>query len=113
LAGSAEAGRLLSGGGSDALAAQPLAVEIRGTELEDVDTAAVARRFAQHLVDKHGGLLWEAEPELPRDDRNLLGATEHPAVSAVTEKNAVLVQDRPVVSLSSWLVDDMAVFGRK
>lgn len=113
LAVSAEADRLLSDGVSDDLPAQPLWVEIRGTELEDVDTAAVARRFAQHLVDKHGGLLWEAEPELPRDDRNLLGATEHPAVSSVTKKNAVLVQDRPVVSLSSWLVDAMAVFGRK
>ena len=113
LAVSAEADRLLSDGVSDELPAQPLWVEIRGTELEDVDTAAAARRFAQHLVDKYGGVLWEADSHLPRDDRNLLGATEHPAVSAVTEKNAVLVQDRPVVSLSSWLVDALAEFGRK
>lgn len=113
LAVSAEADRLLSDGVSDDLPAQPLWVEIRGAELEDIDTAAAARRFAQHLVDKHGGVLWEAGSHLPRDDRNLLGSTQHPAVSVVTEKNAVLVQDRPMVPLSSWLVDALAEFGRK
>src|SRR5699024_8464518 len=113
LAVSAEADRLLHDGVSDDLPAQPLWVEIRGTELEDVDTATPARRFAQHLIDKHGGVLWEADSRLPRDDRNLLGTTQHPAVSVATEKNAVLVQDRPVVPLSSWEVDAMAEFGRK
>lgn len=113
LAVSAEADRLLHDGVSDDLPAQPLWVEIRGTELEDVDTATPARRFAQHLIDKHGGVLWEADSRLPRDDRNLLGTTQHPAVSVATEKNAVLVQDRPVVPLSSWVVDAMAEFGRK
>lgn len=113
LAVSAEADRLLTDGVSDDLPAQPLWVEVRGTELADTDTASAARRFAHSLVEQHGGVVWEPEPALPRDDANLLGATDHPAVSALTEKNAVLVQDRPVIPLSSWLVDALAEHGRR
>ena len=113
LAVSAEADRLLTDGISDDLPAQPLWVEARGAELADTDTAAMARRFADILVERHGGAVWEPRSALPRDDEHLLGATDHPAVSVVTEKNAVLVQDRPVVPLSSWLVDALAEHGRR
>jgi hypothetical protein len=114
LAVSSEADRLLADGVSDDLPAQPLWVEARGAELGDgdTDTAGMARRFARHLVERHGGTLWEPESRLPRDDARLLGATDHPAVSVVTGKNAVVVQDRPVVCLSSWLVDALAAYGR-
>ncbi len=110
---SAEADRLLGDGITDDLPAQPLWVEVRGTELTDTDTAATARRFAHCLVERHGGAVWEPERRLPRDDAHLLGATEHPAVSTVTGANAVLVQDRPVVPLSSWFVDALAEHGRR
>lgn len=113
LAVSSEADRLLTDGVSDDLPAQPFWVEARGGELDGTDTAGMARRFARHLVERHGGTLWEPESRLPRDDGHLLGATDHPAVSAVTGKNAVVVQDRPVVSLSSWLADAIAGYGRE
>lgn len=112
LATSSEADRLLEQGLADDLPAQPLWVEARGTDLADVDTLALARRFAQALVERHGGVVWEPESRLSREPW-LLGGTDHPAVSAVTEKNAVLVQDRPVVPLSSWLVDALARYGRE
>ncbi|KOX15972.1 DUF6177 family protein [Nocardiopsis sp. NRRL B-16309] len=112
LAVSSEADRLLADGVSDDLPAQPYWVEARGAELDDTDTTGMARRFARHLVERHGGTLWEPESRLPRDDAHLVGVTDHPAVTAVTGKNAVVVQDRPVVSLSNWLVDALAVHGR-
>ncbi|RKS05676.1 hypothetical protein DFP74_1281 [Nocardiopsis sp. Huas11] len=113
LAVSSEADRLLTDGVSDDLPAQPYWVEARGAELDDTDTAGMARRFARHLVERHGGTLWEPQPRLARDDEHLQGVTDHPAVSAVTGKNAVVVQDRPVVPLSSWIVDALAVHGRE
>ncbi|GHC77400.1 hypothetical protein GCM10007079_14560 [Nocardiopsis terrae] len=111
LAVSAEADRLLAEGIGDDLPAQPLWVEARGAALADTDTAGTARRFAHHLAGRHGGKVWEPRARLFRED-HLLGGTDHPAVSAVTERNAVLVQDRPVVSLSSWTVDALARYGR-
>ncbi|OOC55573.1 MULTISPECIES: DUF6177 family protein [Nocardiopsis] len=113
LAVSAEADRLLTDGISDGLPAQPLWVEVRATEPPGTDTAATARRFAHALVERHGGVVWEPESRLPRDDAHLLGATDHPAVSVLTARNAVLVQDRPLVPLSSWLVDALAEHGRR
>lgn len=112
LATSSEADRLLGRGPTDELPAQPLWVEARGTELRDLDTLALARRFAEALVERHGGVVWVPESRLLREP-HLLGGTDHPAVNAVTEKNAVLVQDRPVVSLSGWLVDALARYGRE
>ena len=112
LATSSEADRLLEQGLTDDLPAQPLWVEARGSDLEDVDTLALARRFTQALVERHGGKVWEPKSRLPREPW-LLEGTDHPAVSAVTEKNAVLVQDRPIVPLSGWLVDALARYGRQ
>lgn len=107
-----EIDRLLGEGFTDDLPAQPWWVEARGGELEDVDTLALVRRFAHHLVGAHGGRVWEPESRLSRDPW-LLGGTDHPAVSTVTGKNVVLVQDRPVVSFSGWTVDALARFGRE
>lgn len=113
LALSAEADRLLAGGISDELPAQPYWVEARGAELADVDTAALVRRFAEHLVERHGGAVWAPRPRPAGRDDDLLGATDHPAVTALTEKAFVVVQDRPLVPLSGWLVDATARHGRE
>ncbi|MUL43246.1 hypothetical protein FZ103_19090 [Streptomonospora sp. PA3] len=37
---------------------------------------------------------------------------DHPAIDTATEQAAVIVQDRPVVPLSSWLADALAACGR-
>ncbi|RKS06913.1 hypothetical protein DFP74_2563 [Nocardiopsis sp. Huas11] len=111
LALSAEADRLLTDGISDDLPAQPYWVEARGADLADVDTAGIARRFARALADDHGGLVWEPETRLDRGGA-LEGTTDHPAVTARTDTSFVVVQDRPLVSISPWLVDAIAAHGR-
>ncbi|XKK36852.1 DUF6177 family protein [Nocardiopsis sp. ARC36] len=113
LALSAEADRLLTDGISDELPAQPYWVEARGAELADVDTAALVRRFAEHLVERHGGAVWVPEPRLPGREDVLTGSTDHPAVTVLTEKAFVVVQDRPLVPMSGWLVDATARHGRE
>ncbi|WP_236572247.1 MULTISPECIES: DUF6177 family protein [unclassified Nocardiopsis] len=114
LALSAEADRLLTEGITDDLPAQPWWVEARGAETgpTDADTAGMVRRFADALVSQFGGLVWEPESRLVRDDPLLVGATDHPAITLATDKVAVAVQDRPVVPLTTWLVDAIAEHGR-
>jgi hypothetical protein len=114
LATSAEADRLLTDHISDDLPAQPFWVEARGAETGPggADTAAVVRRFAVALVAEFGGLVWEPEASLVRDDQLLVGSTDHPAITCATSRVAVAVQDRPLVSLSNWLVDAIATHGR-
>jgi hypothetical protein len=113
LATSAEADRLLTDGIGDDLPAQPFWVEARGTETGPggADTAAMVRRFAAALVTEFGGLVWEPESSLVRNDPLLTGTTDHPAITLDTGRVAVAVQDRPVVSLSNWLVDAIATHG--
>ncbi|MGQ4271363.1 DUF6177 family protein [Nocardiopsis changdeensis] len=113
LALSAEAERLLADGIADDLPAQPYWVEARGAELADADTAGVVGRFVRDLAERLGGEVWEPAPALLRGDPFLEGATEHPAVTALTEQAAVVVQDRPLVPLSPWIVDAMARHGRR
>ncbi|MFW6640706.1 DUF6177 family protein [Nocardiopsis algeriensis] len=113
LAVSAEADRLLDDGIGDDLPAQPYWVEARGAELADADTAGMVGRFVRSLVDRVGGTLWEPEARLRRGEPFLQGATGHPAVTAITDRAAVVVQDRPLVPMSAWIVDAMAAHGRK
>ncbi|MEU0237267.1 DUF6177 family protein [Nocardiopsis sp. NPDC006198] len=110
LASSSEADRLLAEGIADDLPAQPWWVEARGAETGPggVDTARAVRRFADALVSEFGGLVWEPESRLDRDDSLLAGATDHPAITRATDRVALAVQDRPVVPLSTWLVDAVA-----
>lgn len=110
---SAEADRLLGEGTSDRLPARALWVEVRGAETEDRDTASLGLRCAQYLVEQCGGLVMRPESSLTRDGQHPWGTTDHPAVSVSTEERAVLVQDRPVVPLSSWIVDALAAHGRE
>ncbi|WP_304451431.1 DUF6177 family protein [Nocardiopsis sp. YSL2] len=114
LALSAEADRLLTEGIADDLPAQPWWVEARGAETGPTgkDTAGVVRRFADALVSRFGGVVWEPEPCLDRADRILAGSTGHPAITRATDKVVLAVQDRPLVPLSTWLVDAIAEHGR-
>lgn len=109
-----EAERLLGDGIGDSLPAQPWWVEARGAETgaDGPDTAGMVRRFAESLVSEFGGRVWVPESRLERDDPLLVGVTDHPAVTLATEHVAVTVQDRPVVPLSMWLADAIAVHGR-
>ncbi|GAA0990111.1 hypothetical protein GCM10009551_048140 [Nocardiopsis tropica] len=113
LALSAEAERLLADGIADDLPAQPYWVEARGADLPGADTAGVVGRFARRLAERLGGSVWEPAPGLDRRDPFLEGATGHPAVTALTEQAAVVVQDRPLVPLSPWIVDVLARHGRR
>ena len=115
LALSSEADRLLAEGIADDLPAQPWWVEARGAETGQggADTARAVRGFADALVAKFGGLVWEPERRLDRGDPLLAGATDHPAITLVTERVALAVQDRPVVPLSTWLVDAVAEHAKK
>jgi len=114
LALSAEADRLLLDGITDDLPAQPFWVEARGAETgsNGVDTAEVVRCFADALVSQFGGLVWVPACRLNRDDPLLAGATDHPAITRATDKVVLAVQDRPVVPLSTWVVDAVAEHGR-
>ncbi len=113
LALSSEAERLLSDGIADDLPAQPYWVEARGAELPDADTASVVGRFVRDLAGRLGGEVWEPDSALVRGAPFLEGATDHPAVTALTERAAVVVQDRPLVPMSPWIVDAMARHGRR
>ncbi|MDE3723921.1 DUF6177 family protein [Nocardiopsis sp. N85] len=113
LALSAEAERLLTDDIADELPAQPYWVEARGADLSDADTAGMVGRFVRDLAERLGGAVWEPSPVLVRGDAFLEGATEHPAVTTRTEKTVVVVQDRPLVPMSPWLVDAMARYGRQ
>jgi len=113
LALSAEAERLLADGIGDDLPAQPYWVEARGAELAGADTAGAVGRFVRNLVERLGGAVWEPEPRLARGDAFLDGTTDHPAVTTRTDRAVVVVQDRPLVPLSPWIVDAVAVHGRE
>ncbi|MEV2278232.1 DUF6177 family protein [Nocardiopsis sp. NPDC049922] len=113
LAMSAEADRLLADGVSDDLPAEPYWVEAHGAGVRDADTAGMVRRFARYLADEHDGVLWEPERRLDRSHPHLNGTTDHPAVTAVPGECFVVLQDRPVVPLSPWLLDAVARHGRE
>lgn len=110
---SAEAERLLTDGIGDDLPAQPYWVEARGAELSDADTAGAVGRFVRHLADRYGGTVWEPEPRLVRGAAFPDGGTDHPAVTVRTDKAVLVVQDRPLVPMSPWLVDAVATHGRE
>src|SRR5699024_9580191 len=109
-----EAERLLGDGIGADLPAQPWWVEARGAEAgaDGPDTAGMVRRFADSLVSEFGGRVWQHESRLERDGPLLIGATAHPAVTRMTDYTALAVQDRPIVPLSMWLADAIAIHGR-
>lgn len=110
---SAEADRLLGEGTSDALPARPLWLEVRGAEVSDCDYGVLGQKIADHLVQECGGVVVRPRSSLPRGEDHPWGWTGHPAVSVATEDRAVLVQDRPVVPLSAWVIDALAEHGRE
>ncbi|MER6812112.1 DUF6177 family protein [Spirillospora sp. NPDC000708] len=64
---------------------------------------AVAHRFAAALASRLGGAVWPPSPPQPRR-----GVIERPAVDLISEKSVVIVQEREVVPMSSWITDMMA-----
>lgn len=115
LAASAEAERLMGTALPDTLPAQPWWVETRTTDagLANPATRQAMRRFADTLVEWYGGLVWHPEEHLPEPHGFPLHDTGHPAVSALTEEAAVVVEDRPLVPVSTWLADALAVHARQ
>lgn len=115
LAVSAEAERLLGITLPHTLPAQPWWVEARTTEagLADADTRQAMRRFAHTLVQWYGGLIWQPEGRLPGLDGLPARSTDHPAVSVLTDEAAVVVEDRPIVPVSTWLTDALATHARQ
>lgn len=111
----AEAERLLDTTLPDTLPAQPWWVEARTTEagLADATTRQAMRRFANTLVQWYGGLVWQPKGSLFGPTGIPLRDTEHPAVGALTDEAAVVVEDRPVVAASTWLVDALATHARQ
>ncbi|GAA1467240.1 DUF6177 family protein [Nocardiopsis exhalans] len=110
LAVSAEADRVLDRDVTDDLPAQPWWVEGRLTAAGAADSTArgALSRFAQVLTERYGGVICEPERQLGKLDGFLTQDAEHPGVAAVTEHSLVVVEDRPLVTFSSWLVDIMA-----
>ncbi|GGV58389.1 hypothetical protein GCM10010277_61020 [Streptomyces longisporoflavus] len=73
----------------------------------------LAGSFAGRLAAVLGGTVWPSEAAhtdvvpLTSDDvtANPAPATASPAVDVLTDKAAVVIQDRPVVAMTSWLAD--------
>lgn len=84
-------------------------VEARAVDADE-RSVAIAHRFADEMTRRLGGTAWSSPPRLR--DRPGQDAERHPAVAAETEKTWVIVQDRPVVPMSSWVVDALAQCGR-
>lgn len=116
LAASAEAERLLGTALPDSLPAQPWWVEARttGAGLADPATRQAMRSFAATLVERYGGLVWQPQtPPLPGLEGLEARDTGHPAVAALADEAAVVVDDRPLVPVSPWLVDALAAHARQ
>jgi hypothetical protein len=83
-----------------------------GVRRAELLAGAFARRLA-HLV---GGQVWPADAAEAPDERALdearrdvtaapVPAAAQPAVDVLTDKVAVVIQDRPVIAMSAWLSD--------
>lgn len=84
-------------------------VEARAVDTDE-RSVAVAHRFADEMTRRLGGTVWSSPPRLRRHLRQ--DAERHPAVAVTAEKAWVIVQDRPVVPMSSWVVDAFAECGK-
>ncbi|WP_051043040.1 DUF6177 family protein [Nocardiopsis xinjiangensis] len=111
---SAEAERVLDVPLPDETPAQPWWVEARATTLGRAEYGArdVVRRFGNYLVEHHGGVVREPLEHLPPLESFLRAGTDDPVTAAVTEHTAVLVEDRPLVSASPWLMEALALHAR-
>lgn len=94
--------------GEDVVAGLPHScwwVEIRARP--DEQGREVAHRFADRLALRLGGAVWTSGAA----DFDLWEETEHPAVERTADRALLVVQDREVVSFSSWLSDTVATHG--
>jgi len=75
--------------------------------------AALAGTVASRLVSRLGGQVWPAEAAaadggsatVPDVSATAAPAAAQPAVDVLTERAAVVIQDRPVVAMTAWLAD--------
>ncbi|MFB1047836.1 DUF6177 family protein [Streptomyces chrestomyceticus] len=72
----------------------------------------LAGTFAARLASLSGGTAWPPEAArslavVPADGEGVVPApaTDRPAVDVLTDKVAVVIQDRPVVAMTAWLSD--------
>lgn len=71
----------------------------------------LAAAFAHSLVTDLGGLIWppDTTPPATRPDSGTMlappPAANQPAVDVLTDRVAVVMQDRPTVAMTSWLTD--------
>jgi len=110
----AEAERVLDVPLPDEAPAQPWWVEARATTRGRAEYGArgVVRRFGDCLVEYHGGVVREPLEHLPPLESFLRAGTDDPVTAAVTEHTAVVVEDRPLVSASPWLMEALALHAR-
>jgi hypothetical protein len=86
-------------------------VDIRAAA-DNPRAAEAAHRFAETLVEYHGGFVWPGKPhrdwalDLPS------GAAEHPSALVETAKARILAVDSPVVTLSAAVADALAASTR-
>lgn len=112
---SAEADRVLDSVVTDDLPAQPWWVEGRTTVTGEADplTWNALLRFARSLTERYGGVVCDPDRGPVHLDAVLTRDADHsipPGLSAVTEHSLIAVDDRPLVTFSSWLVDAMATY---
>ncbi|GAA1919198.1 DUF6177 family protein [Streptantibioticus ferralitis] len=88
-------------------------VEARASTAVD-EAGRAAATFASHLADHLDGTVWPPDTALPPqaltpvDAKTTSAPTPaavQPAVDVLTDRAAVVIQDRPVVPMSSWLSD--------
>ncbi|WP_239647094.1 DUF6177 family protein [Nocardiopsis salina] len=112
---SAEAERVLDAELPGDLPAQPWWVEARATTWGVARRGAgeVVRRLCASLVRHHGGVVHEPEyhPSIPGSVP--LATPTDPVTAAVTEHTAVLVEDRPLVPASTWVMEALAAHARE
>ena len=89
-------------------------VEIRATARDGA--REVAEQYANTLINRLGGRVWTSEgvghPAVSAAQTRAREPTEmpndlifSPGVDLITEKVAVVMQDRPVIGMSAWLSD--------
>jgi hypothetical protein len=112
--GPGESARLL-GLDSEVLPTPTWWVEARATTAV-AEAARAAATFASHLAHQFDGRIWPPDTALPGEALTPLDAktisaptpaAAQPAVDALTDHAAIVIQDRPVVPMSSWLSDTL------
>ncbi|MFW6642079.1 DUF6177 family protein [Nocardiopsis algeriensis] len=109
----AEAERLLGPVDTGDVPAQPWWVEARSTGI-DPSAHTTLTEFASALTSSYGGTVHDLGPAWPPNRQSVPshpGLTPHPALTLLTERALVAVDDRSLVPLSTMLCDALATHG--